>query len=234
LASDSKDDQKMINEVEKIDTALPKINIKHLDLNSQGIVRFPDILCHIGGLTYLNLGENKKIISISKCIKNHRYALNTLILRNCALGSIPDSIPDEIGELKALTILNLSGNGITKLPSAIGDLSSLSQLYLQGNKLKTLPPSIGNLSNLIILDISDNQINSLPFEISKLTKLEQLYLSNNQIEQAPAFLPYLVNLSKLLIFGNPLDDGERKIISKIFEDTETDIIMIQEKNQNKP
>ena len=63
---------------------------------------------------------------------------------NCSL----KNLPPEIGNLKKLEDLNLSGNNIAILPDEIGELACLKKLLLDGNKLKTLPKTIQQLTNL--------------------------------------------------------------------------------------
>lgn len=61
------------------------------------------------------------------------------------------SLPEEIGELRNLRTLNLSGTKLTKLPESIGNLVLLEELYLS-SKMGDLPNSITNLKNLRIFD----------------------------------------------------------------------------------
>lgn len=61
------------------------------------------------------------------------------------------SLPEEIGELRNLRTLNLSGTKLTKLPESIGNLVLLEELYLSSN-MGDLPNSITNLKNLRIFD----------------------------------------------------------------------------------
>ena len=57
------------------------------------------------------------------------------------------NIPDTLGSLTVLTLLDLSTNNITgTIPSTLADLVSLQQLYLNSNNLSgTIPPELGNL-----------------------------------------------------------------------------------------
>ena len=61
------------------------------------------------------------------------------------------SLPEEIGKLRNLRALNLSGTGIIKLPEEIGNLASLEELYLSSN-MGDLPNYVTNLRNLKIFD----------------------------------------------------------------------------------
>ena len=54
--------------------------------------------------------------------------------------------------------LELSSLGLTTLPPEIGQLTALTQLDLCDNQLTSLPPEIGQLTVLTQLDLSDNQL----------------------------------------------------------------------------
>ena len=75
------------------------------------------------------------------------------------------TLPSEIGQLTALTKLEICGHHISSLPSQIGDLTALKYLDLSRNELTMLPLAIGNLSSLNTLDLSGNRLTSLPDSI---------------------------------------------------------------------
>lgn len=58
-------------------------------------------------------------------------------------------IPDSIGNLEHLEVLNLSTNILSSLPDSIGLLLNLKVLNVSGNKLKKLPDSISHCRYLI-------------------------------------------------------------------------------------
>lgn len=58
-----------------------------------------------------------------------------------------DWLPDEIGELPYLTVLNINGNHLTELPAAIGRLQELLKLQVSSNLLASLPK--GKISLLL-------------------------------------------------------------------------------------
>lgn len=69
-------------------------------------------------------------------------------------------IPDNLGSLQALYILNLSSNAFTgKIPSSIGYLRQLESLDLSSNNLSgSIPTSLQNLTFLSFLNLSFNQL----------------------------------------------------------------------------
>ena len=113
-------------------------------------------------------------------------------------------LPPEIGELSALTGLNLQKNHLTTLPPEIGRLTALARLDVAFNHLTSLPPEIGKLTGLAVLDLSVNQLITLPLEIGQLTRLMVLGLSGNQFTTLPPEIGRLTALWELSIFFNQL------------------------------
>ena len=111
-----------------------------------------------------------------------------------------DVIPLEIGELKALTHLDVYGNNLTefRLTEKLWQLTQLETLRLSNNSIGSIPEQINNLQNLKELFLSNNELTSFPEqnEDSRLTSLEQLSLSSNNFEQFPELNnPELTSLS---------------------------------------
>ncbi|XP_057990677.1 receptor-like protein 9DC3 [Hevea brasiliensis] len=84
-----------------------------------------------------------------------------------------------------LTSIDLSGNKFTgEIPQSIGKLESLKLLNLSHNQLTgNIQPSLGNLSNLESLDLSSNLlVGRIPMQLTYLTFLEVFRVSHNQLE----------------------------------------------------
>ncbi|KAF2318902.1 hypothetical protein GH714_011547 [Hevea brasiliensis] len=84
-----------------------------------------------------------------------------------------------------LTSIDLSGNKFTgEIPQSIGKLESLKLLNLSHNQLTgNIQPSLGNLSNLESLDLSSNLlVGRIPTQLTYLTFLEVFRVSHNQLE----------------------------------------------------
>lgn len=109
-------------------------------------------------------------------------------------------VQENIGELKNLEVLNLSGNSITRLPDSIGDLTNLKELYLDCNNLKNLPKTITKLINIEKLTLSDNPLSDLPTEMNYLTNLKSLRIGNEQIISFTKLSNNLVKLEELIIY----------------------------------
>ncbi|CAL9225218.1 unnamed protein product, partial [Arabidopsis halleri] len=91
-------------------------------------------------------------------------------------------IPDSIGLLKELIVLNMSNNAF------IGHI----------------PPSLSNLSNLESLDLSQNRLSgSIPPELGKLTFLERMNFSYNMLEGPIPQATQIQSQNSSSFTGNP-------------------------------
>ena len=80
------------------------------------------------------------------------------------------SLPDSIGNLKALTELDLGNcESLKSLPDSIKDLTSLTNLNLsQCYKLKSLPDGFGELKALVSLNILNMPVqDSMPWDLKR-------------------------------------------------------------------
>jgi hypothetical protein len=121
------------------------------------------------------------------------------------------TLPESLGNLKQLKVLRLNNNKLQALPETIGNLQSLEQLDLCYNWLRTLPKSFGNLKCLINLDLHNNQLRDLPESFGNLERLKKLQLYNNELKTLPASFPKL-DLTDLLFFNNPLNSIPDKML----------------------
>lgn len=110
--------------------------------------------------------------------------LDTLLLHNCAL----DSLPTSLGRLSSLTLLNVSINRLTVLPPTLGELESLTELNLSGNpKLITLPDSMApGCKQLGTLLLGECPALRLPDNLHLAERLESITLTTRQIAVATA------------------------------------------------
>ncbi|GLU15256.1 hypothetical protein SLE2022_317620 [Rubroshorea leprosula] len=69
-------------------------------------------------------------------------------------------IPEELGELNSLLLLNLSHNSLnSQIPSSLGELAALESLDLSSNKLEGgIPEQLTNLTFLSVLNLSHNKL----------------------------------------------------------------------------
>ncbi|WVZ77843.1 hypothetical protein U9M48_025658 [Paspalum notatum var. saurae] len=81
--------------------------------------------------------------------------------------------------------LNLSGNKLTGvIPPDIGQLKALQLLDISSNSLKgPIPSSMCNLTNLQVLDLSNNNfIGEIPAALDNLSFLSAFNISKNNLE----------------------------------------------------
>lgn len=129
--------------------------------------------------------------------------LETLSFKNDHL----KEIPQEIGDLPNLKVLDLSGNDFTALPHSLRKLNHLEELYLNEEKNLFLNPNnqVLNLPlNLKILHLENDDLKKLPTEIYELKKLEQLFLNDNNFNEIPKEMNSLKKLKQLDFHNNKI------------------------------
>ena len=111
-------------------------------------------------------------------------------------------LPEEIGNLTHLELLNLGKNRLMTLPSEIGCLKHLKSLYLDKNQLTELPQEIGELTQLRMLYLGSNQLADCPASLGRLKNLETLELEDNRFTLFPSAIESLLELEVLDLHGN--------------------------------
>ena len=114
-------------------------------------------------------------------------------------------LPDTIGGLKALTSLDLSGcASLTALPNAIGELGALTELHLnECSSITKLPGAIGELGALTTLYLRGcSSLAGLPAMMGELKALTYLNLSAcSSLTTLPATIGELSALTTLTLYG---------------------------------
>jgi Leucine-rich repeat (LRR) protein len=99
-----------------------------------------------------------------------------------ASGNMLTSLPESIGELRFLEVLDLKDNRINMFPDKFGCLERLLKLNLDGNCLQSVPVCIGNLHTLSELSLAKNQIKIIEQDcLVRLRNLVMLSLHQNQL-----------------------------------------------------
>jgi hypothetical protein len=112
-------------------------------------------------------------------------------------------LPEGLGKLELLTLLDLSDNLLKSLPSSIGNLRALRSLDLFNNQLTGLPDEITKLPALASLNIKQNNLANLPSAIGRLRALAFLDMQTNLLTSLPAGIKSLGPLA-LALDGNHL------------------------------
>ncbi|KAL7163506.1 hypothetical protein ACSBR2_039587 [Camellia fascicularis] len=105
-------------------------------------------------------------------------------------------IPHHLGNLSRLQYLNLSNNALVgPIPETLGRLISLTVLDLSFNDFdNSMLHCLSNLSSLVHMDISSNNFKSLiPDALGRLTTLTFLDLSDNNFDNSIGNLSTLVS-----------------------------------------
>ncbi|AVM75387.1 leucine-rich repeat domain-containing protein [Magnetospirillum gryphiswaldense] len=100
-------------------------------------------------------------------------------------------LPEDLGRLRKLRILDVTKNQLDVLPDTLGDLVELRSLHAFRNNLTALPSSIGRCRHLTFLDVDSNPLQTLPAELVQLTALEALDFSRTQVTTLPSGLENL-------------------------------------------
>ena len=166
-----------------------------------------------GRITRIDLRSIGANLGITGTIPTQIGNLTALTRLDLSKNRLTGSIPTQIGNLANLTWLDLSRNGFTGgIPTQLGQLTNLRELNLIHNQLLTgpIPTQIGNLTNLTRLNIaSTNRLTGpIPTQIGQLTNLTVLNLYGNRLTGSiPTQIGDLANLTSLNLGANQLTSG---------------------------
>jgi Leucine-rich repeat (LRR) protein len=171
---------------------------QELELSNLNLSSLPDIFnhpCFLYRLQKLYLDGNK-FTTLPNTIGNLR-ALTHVYLDDNELTDLPN-----MSNMHALEEISLNNNTTLEIFPDIGNPPILKHLQLSNNSLRILP-GIANLSNLKQLDLDDNQLEILP-DMSNMHALETINLNNNQLTTLPDTIGNLPNLVYLYLENNLL------------------------------
>ena len=177
------------------------VQLQHLDLAGNRLVKLPAGLAKLPGLLSLNV-EGTALESLDGVGR-----LANLTALN-ARSNLLEALPEELCELPALLSLDVGDNALTALPEslrslralevlradrnqldgvseAVLELASLRSLSLGQNKIAAVPPTIARLEKLVILDLADNSLGDLPTELAQMAELVQIELGGNPMRCPP-------------------------------------------------
>ena len=174
----------------------------------QKVARWEGVTVTSGRVTELAIDNTGEEDGISGTIPTELGNLTALTSLDISYNQLSGAIPTELGTLTALTSLDLSGNQLTgAIPTQIGSLTALTSLDLSGNQLSgDIPTQIGSLTSLTQLSLGSNRLSGdIPTQLGSLSALTDLYLGGNRLTgSVPTQIGTITTLTTFSICNNLL------------------------------
>ncbi|GJP35013.1 hypothetical protein CLOM_g19479 [Closterium sp. NIES-68] len=135
------------------------------------------------------------------------FGITSLRSLNLALNpKLTGSIPNTLGNLARLTLLDVHGCSLTgSIPSTVGRLTGLRFFLANQNQLSgSIPAQLGWLPQLYMLDVIDNRLHGTVPPFPGASELVHLHMSRNLLTAVPAYISQLPKLEHLLVDSNRL------------------------------
>ena len=182
--------------------------LKHPDLEfvKQGIVICETMAEHPEDLCFLFPGTDKRPMLHFAWLEEQLLSYKqSHYISVWLLGFLAglDALQQENQGLKAVSF---SGKNLEELPESIGNLCYVEMLDLSNNVLRSLPETIEMLRHLRELDIAENNLSALPRCLGKLERLRILNAGFNQLATFPECIYHLQNLEDIDLRFNQFSD----------------------------
>ncbi|XP_032460038.1 leucine-rich repeat and calponin homology domain-containing protein 4 isoform X3 [Phocoena sinus] len=181
-------------------------DITQADLSRNRFPEVPEAACQLVSLEGLSLYHN-----CLRCLNPALGNLTALTYLNLSRNQL-SSLPPYICQLP-LRVLIVSNNKLGALPPDISALGSLRQLDVSSNELPSLPAELCGLPSLRDLNVRRNQLSALPDELGDLP-LVRLDFSCNRVSRIPVSFCRLRHLQVILLDSNPLQSPPAQICLK--------------------
>ena len=187
----SEDFEKLIDELEN------KKHLKKLILNHCNLSGIPKSINKLQQLVTLDLSFHE-----FQSVPQEITELENLTYLRISKNKSFKALPDNIGNLKKLEILEVAGTSISHFPKSIGECNNLINITANAARIKEIPKEIAGCKELKNINLGYNKIQTVPKEIGKLKNLNRLYLGSNSISYLPTEFK---ELTKLELCGLPLN-----------------------------
>lgn len=116
-------------------------------------------------LQYVQLSGNQ--FNILPNFEDHWSFVEELYLDKCHLEVslicyYYQALPESIGSLQRLRVLNIGNNLLSSLPDSLGNLRDIEEFVVNSNQLTSLPSYIGNFAKLRVFVANSNCITDVP------------------------------------------------------------------------
>ncbi|XP_019617593.1 PREDICTED: uncharacterized protein LOC109464923 [Branchiostoma belcheri] len=159
------------------------LHLQILHMGGNPLKCLPDKISQLTGLTELYI-SNCQFDEFPRQVLQLK-GLKMLYMGNWAGDGKPSLVPEDIGRLKNLQVLNLQESGLESLPEGVGELVQLIELNISNNRFTSVPEQIMNLSNIRQLHLSYNSISRLPLILSRMDKLDVMDIKDNPLTYPP-------------------------------------------------
>ncbi|KAM7473903.1 hypothetical protein LguiB_021146 [Lonicera macranthoides] len=121
-------------------------------------------------------------------------------------------IPEELGSLKKLSLLDLRSNKLTGfIPASFGNLSSLTEISLAENNIQgTIPSELGRLTNLVFIQLRINNLTgTIPSSLFNISTITEFRMACNHLTGTlPANISLTLPNLQVFAIGNNSFQGE--------------------------
>ncbi|MEM6516987.1 MAG: leucine-rich repeat domain-containing protein, partial [Bacteroidota bacterium] len=176
-----------------------------IDIELIGYEEIPKKLERFKNLQELTIEDSPKI-NLENAI--NRISKNTSIQKLRFFNNSKSNYPENLGSLKNIKSLWISGDSITNLPKSIIELKALNELTINECpkvEFYHLFETLSDMNNLKELDLSENLMNKVPDNIGKLKQLKELWLDDNNLTEVTQGIKSLPNLEYLRLFSNEIN-----------------------------
>ncbi|RID69683.1 hypothetical protein BRARA_C01763 [Brassica rapa] len=136
--------------------------LETLDLSKNELSgEIPAVLGDLPQLKHLDLSENSFEGQIHRFLDalSKNKGNSSLLSLSLMFDRLEGTLPESLGALRNLQILELTGNSFTgSIPSSVGNMASLKKLDLSFNSMNgKIPESLGKLEELVDLNLMENK-----------------------------------------------------------------------------